>query len=770
VVIKIDFQFVSIIITSEDKMTDTKAVMKEATKKDTKADVKEKTKVKTKKIIKNILDSIIQNIQWKPLHEYQKGIKFNDFKGVEQPLHLIGENIPRKNELTNFVCSIKPDSIFTMIIIDEKRICYYVYPKERRMYRIGKSTFKNIRCIGELVTEDKFNNKIRPFIILFDLLGTKLNQMEIKKQVYLSERVKFLKEVVKSITLDECFLSKIFVKEYFPIKKLGRVLNPKIKSDGIIFTPIRSDLGFKVIRWKPYPTITVGFEVSKKDKCYYMYLWDKKRKKKVFCNHESLHFKVYKKELSTTLESFTTEEFFKKNFLDFEPGWDGKTYPKDILVELYMKYDCFSNKYNSANGLQIKRFRTDKNYPDDISIGEDLFNLMKNPISLNTLLRKKSLYSRTIGLKGKLSHEWSSFMFQTKSKLYDKYVKSGKLLDLGSGSGADINIYYRISSKKNIPHITMVENDGLQCDFLRDKTHYIEKDNIANRNCILTIKKADINDNDLPTIVKNKYDTVVLSNSIQFAINSTGMKNIQKVIKKDGNLIIIFMDGNCLNKHIEDLKKYHNPNDLYEYNDIYELGSGNKWKYLYDSNTYSEEDEYNDYKDKEVTDFDIYKDSTGIFYKYHGYVEFFKDNRHKKPEYVEVKLPWAKNAVVEPIVYFDILKYQLYNRGFSLIDCGKLSYFYDKEMKRHIRNLNSVYKYAVFKFTNYKTFNSLFKYWDKGLFYILSFLLPCEMEQVSYTCKTLRQKVYEYIQKNSYEKQRFQEEYFEEDSVFDGWT
>ena len=25
------------------------------------------------------------------------------------------------------------------------------------------------------------------------------------------------------------------------------------------------------------------------------------------------------------------------------------------------------------------------------------------------------------------------------------------------------------------------------------------------------------------------------------------------------------------------------------------------------------------------------------------------------------------------------------------------------------------------------------------------------MEQVSYTCKTLRQKVYEYIQKNSYE-------------------
>ena len=148
-------------------------------------------------------------------------------------MHLIGENIPRKNELKNFVCSIKPDGIFTIIIID-KGICYYVNPKRRKMYRIGKSTFKNIRCIGELVTEDKFNNKIRPFIILFDLLGTKINQMEIKKQVYLSERVKFLKEVVKSITLDECFLSKISVKEYFPIKQLNRVLKSKIKSDGII--------------------------------------------------------------------------------------------------------------------------------------------------------------------------------------------------------------------------------------------------------------------------------------------------------------------------------------------------------------------------------------------------------------------------------------------------------------------------------------------------------------------------------------------------------
>ena len=54
-VIKIDFQFVSIIITSEDKMTDTKAVVKKATKKDTKAVMREETKVDTKKIIKNIL-------------------------------------------------------------------------------------------------------------------------------------------------------------------------------------------------------------------------------------------------------------------------------------------------------------------------------------------------------------------------------------------------------------------------------------------------------------------------------------------------------------------------------------------------------------------------------------------------------------------------------------------------------------------------------------------------------------------------------------------
>ena len=698
--------------------------------------------------VKFVLNKIIKNIEKKPLHLYCDGEKLSKkvLKKVGQPLHLFRDNVPRKNELKEYVCSIKPDGIFTILVIDSKGICYYAYPVKRMIYRIGISTMRNISCSGELMTEGKFDEKIKPFIILFDVF----NDNKI-----LSERVELCKKIVKSITLDDCFLSRIIVKNYFPLKKINRVISSNIKIDGIIFTPKRTDLGIQTFRWKPYPTITVGFEFDSKKRVHYMFLWDKEKRKKVFCNHTSRHFRCYTKDGATILQDIICEKTFVKKFKQ-----DLEKYPDIFLGELYVDKDCFLNNDDGNRYLKIKRFRFDKKYPDDISIGIDLFNLMENPVSLNTLLRKKSIYSQTIGMQTKMSQEWSSFAMKTKKCLYKKFSKKGKLLDLGSGKGVDFTIYCKLIETNSVNHITLVEPDEMQYNALVDKTCLIRYDNIGNRECNIKTLKADINDINLPKRLVNKFDTVILSNTIQFAGNNSGLINIRKVMKDNGNLILIFMDGDRLIKYKDIIKE--NPGLNLEKYDFYVDISRD----LYYENQIKCECTV-----EETDDSPFYKkpSTAGIFYKYYDKPSIVRENRHDRenivePKFVEIKLPWSDTTTVEPIIHFDVLKYQLYNMGFSLVDHGNLSNFYDKKMKDHIKNIDYLYKYAVFNYSNCITFNSIFKFWDKGVFYILSFLTPCEIDQFSYTCKTLRQFCNEYLQKNTREKDRYLKYTNKEDS------
>lgn len=697
-----------------------------------------------------VLNEIIKKIEEKPFHLYCHGKKLSKqvLKKVVQPLHLFRDNYPRKHELKNYVCSIKPDGIFTILVIDSNGICYYSYPKKRRIYRIGVSTMRNISCSGELMTEGKFDEKIKPIIILFDVF----NDNKI-----LNERVELCKKIVKSITLDDCFLSKIIVKNYYPLKKINRVISSKIKIDGIIFTPKRNDLGVQTFRWKPCPTITVGFDFCFRKKMYYMFLWDKKKKKKVFCSHTSRHFKCYKKSNATILNDIISESSFIEKLKKYKEVSSCKNYTDDFLAELYMEHDYFLNKNEYSKCLKMKRFRLDKNYPDDISIGIDLFDLMENPVSLNTLLRKKSIYSQTVGMKTKMSQEWSSFVIKTKEKLYEFFSKKGKLLDLGSGKGVDFSSYYKLSTKIPIDMITLVDNDEMQYDALLDKTqrilksktypvlesktHYMRKDNIGNRDCIIKTLKVDINDNKLPEILVDKFDTVILSNTIQFAFNSSGLKNIKKVMNKNGILILIFMDGNNFIKYKDILKE--NPYiNLEDYNFYVDTSSN----LFYDNKTDEEPYEETN-KDK--------KSTCGIFWSYHDKASIDRKNGINEPTFVEIKLPWSSSTTVEPIIHFDVLKYQLYNMGFNLVDHGNLSNFYDKKMKQHIKNIDFFYKYAIFNYTSYKTFNSIFKCWGKGVFYVISFLTPYEIDQFSYTCKSLRQFCHNYLEKNKFEKDRY---------------
>jgi SAM-dependent methyltransferase len=677
------------------------------------------------KVIANILDEIISKIEakdlMKPKHLIEDGIKIPKglLKSIKPPLHGFWYDIPSKKELREYVCSIKPDGIFTLLYIDNNGVCYYVYPRNRRMFRIGTSTMKNFLCNGELMSKNRFNEEVQPFIILFDILDIKEKNLEV--------RVNLLENLVKTIEIDKkCFLKEIKVKSYLPLRSISRLSTSKIPSDGIIFTkkygnPTNKDNCF---RWKPVPTVTVGFEEQQKQ--YVLFFYDKKKGRRIYYNIRT-NKKVVNKYLATNLYTLCN-----KDSEDLFPNGDR---PPFFLAEIFNDLDCFNT---TEVYFRIKRIRSDKKYPDDILNASNLIELLSCPIQLNKILGQRSKYSQNIGVRRNYKlNQWSTFVSNSKSDIFRKYCK-GNLLDLGSGKGSDAKLYYGLNLKK----VYLTEPDDFQYASLCDYTRMLQGD--TSKNTSVHVKKVDMTDKKLPEKLKIKFDTVVLSNSVQFLFNSiSGVTNIQSVMKPGGKLIIIFMDGNELNTG------YYNDGEV-----ICDIGENEYYEYNNENSMF--DNDVNDNK-QSITSDNPDTTSAGIYYllvdnKFDGY------NTSSKPNYVDIKLPWSTTSVIEPIVYFDTLKEHLYNRGFSLITVGNLSDYYsgDIKMKEHIKNLNKVYKCAVFNYgikTRIK-FNLLYDYWEYGLFNILSFLTYSDIQNLSITSRKMRDNCADYFRKNTNERNK----------------
>ena len=185
----------------------------------------------------------------------------------QEPLRPTPSTLVKMN-MKDYVVSAKPDGIFTALYIDNIGIGYYLYPRTRLLYELGympNSLYRNVICNGELMNHDMFGNKVKPYLLLFDILEWGKNNLSNN----LSERLLLCHDIVKNLEI-KSILHYISVKSYVPLKSIYRIIYSKRnRKDGIIFTLKIGPPGINCIQWKPYPTITVGLEYDEKLKDYW---------------------------------------------------------------------------------------------------------------------------------------------------------------------------------------------------------------------------------------------------------------------------------------------------------------------------------------------------------------------------------------------------------------------------------------------------------------------------------------------------------------------
>jgi len=638
------------------------------------------------------------------------------------PLHTTPSVLVDMN-IKDYVVSAKLDGIFSALYIDNSGIGYYLYPLTRRLYKIGKTTNKNhynIICNGELIEKDFFGKEIQPYLVLFDILEWKGNVLTND----LSHRVNICKSIINYFEINEKSVFKfISVKSYVPIKSIYRVISSKLhRKDGIIFTLKRGKPGIGCIRWKPLPTITMGLDYDSKENDYRIYFSDKNYRNQF----RKRYYDIYKR--SYTIHNSSSSYLFKdilthENFNKFKNYIDNNSID-NILVELFIDKDPFN--LDSYGVFEFMRFRDDKKYPDNIENVNDILNLMYNPVRLDELLGKKSIYNYWL-TPSKKAHLWVKYSKSVKKIIYERWSTYGKLLDLCSGRGSDTMLLYGLSKKKSFTEIHCLEKDDMQLDALFDFTTMIRNDNLSGMNCNISIKKGDINDPKLSDKYVGKFDTIICSNAIQFAMDpyeeQYGLRNISSLLRENGILIIIFMDGDVLEKSFSINCEYNNckynnckcnncengcVTHFTRYNHII-VDADNEIKYCNGYICSCYESRFNP--------LESYKNDLGLFYTYEE-SKVRRDNTYYDPSHIWVKLPTAFNTVREPIVGKISLIRQLQNHGFCLIETNKF-----KDIKESKNKLASIYSYAIFRNTsNCKLVSPFFLICEDVFYCILDFL------------------------------------------------
>ena len=660
------------------------------------------------------------------------------------PLHPT-PNVLLNINIKDYVVSAKPDGIFTALCIDEIGNGYYLYPYTKCLYFCGIITnplYFNVICNGELMERNAYGDRIQPYILLFDILEWNNNQITRD----LSERVRICNEIVNNFKIhNTCIIKNISVKTYVPLKSIYRIISRiRHRKDGVIFTLKNGKPGKNCIRWKPHPTITVGLDYDIVLNDYYIYFIDTNHKghyRKRYYNFNNRHYTNHKLFSSMLFRDLHISVQVFNSIYNSQHEYNCRFNESDnnILVELYIDIDAFYPDYRGT--FEILKFRDDKKYPDNVNVVNDLLNLMYYPIRLDDIMNKKSVYNYWIS-PSKKAHDWMKYSKKVKRSIYERWATNGALLDLCAGRGNDAMLLYSMSKKKLFTEICCLEKDELQIEVLKDITTMIQHDNLFDMDCKINIKKGNMNDPKLASKYTKQFNTIICSNAIQFTMDpyeqNNGLNNIKKLLKNNGILILIFMNADKLKCqhntfcHLK-LDGYMCVNDKheeYDNNDIvYDPGDKKQYTSCVCSrkrylcllcNVYSK---YRCICDPcNFEPIDLYKNSTGLLYKY-DITELRKNNTYYEKSHVWVKTPTTLNAIREPLVNANDLKYQLQHLGLELIESNNFNNIIKSE-----NNLSHIYSYSIFRNTSYQLFiPSIMNVSDDILFSIFSYLEVVEI-------------------------------------------
>lgn len=338
---------------------------------------------------------------------YNKIISNNEFKSnnisswVPRARDLSLLDITKDGLLSGYMASIKVDGVQRILIFHDKGV-YSVYP--------GTESFRiadlDERFIETIIVGEELILKERKYYIPFDVIC--FNGVSLMNEKY-EARLKYLEKMENVKLLDQgveilTFMMKTFhhINQYNFYEINKKILDSEYEypTDGIIYTPNKGGYfpeGFQtnskrvlseltdIVKYKTVENLTIDFLYRKGE----LYVTDDKNLV-VFRGSNRYPFNV-------KFSGLTEEKVY-----EFEPVFSG-----------------------SSINFKVRREREDKKFPNTVEIAKNLWNMLHDPITYETM---------TGGSSTQLLRRYHNTI---KKDLFRDM--KGLCVDIGSGAGGDLS-------------------------------------------------------------------------------------------------------------------------------------------------------------------------------------------------------------------------------------------------------------------------------------------------------------------------------------------
>lgn len=308
----------------------------------------------------------------------------------------------------------------------------------------------------------------------------------------------------------------------------------KYELDGLIFTPLlKGYMNSDIYKWKP--TDTVDFYVEKSTPSKWKLYIAGLDKQNVYTHipfsgiDAGGTFLVRK---GKNLE-YVENKIFKDTTVSSDLRNGTITVSKTTAAKFKDK-TVIEFKFNKTKGTFVPmKTRTDKVLANGIPTINDIWNSLKNPISIMNI--KGSKFRSCI----------RPFHNEIKRTLIKKYTRGARVLDIGFGAGGDINKYVQAGTRR-VVGIDIVDNKyplPSNMDFVKVTGDMYDVKEILSKNKLST-----------------SFDVV----NVQFAAHyffrnrdvlNNFIRNVKNVLEKNGTMILTMLDGNRVNALMKKAKK-----------------------------------------------------------------------------------------------------------------------------------------------------------------------------------------------------------------------
>lgn len=410
----------------------------------------------------------------------------------------------------DFSCSQKADGVHSYLVLCEYGT--FILSGQHMANKISRTASpKTLILEGEYITVSG-----QSFFLAFDLLyyeylylgesmavrQNKLAEMVLKISVHLPVAVKRFYDNTDSSTLKRMFRGKLKDQYLIPPSKV--ISNkgvqtidtpPQYESDGIIFTGNTAYSISRIYKWKPVNQLTIDFSVN-----------------------NSGYLSVADKGGLTVFKGTKEHPIAPVRFAGLAVGQVG-----EILYDI------------KTGSFKLIRHRWDKNSPNYTTVAADVWNVLHNHVSKESLLGQDMILLR-------------KYHNQVKNNMIQRNVKHGDIvLDIGGGRGGDLTKYLKAEANT----VVFVEPD---INNLRDLQQRLKSMRLKPHQTRFLYLNAYGQDTDkilefLKTHNIHKVDLVAMFFSLTFFFNQKSdltdlLRTIYSTLRKHGKFIGTVMDGN----------------------------------------------------------------------------------------------------------------------------------------------------------------------------------------------------------------------------------